>query len=128
MPKTPLKKIDEYLIKLPDADRKSLENLRSMIKKAAPELEEAITYGIPGFKYKGRPVLSFAAFKNHLGFYVMSTSVLNQFKEDLNDYTTQPGTVHFTNDKTLPQTLVTKLVKARLLENDEKGYEKGGGK
>jgi uncharacterized protein YdhG (YjbR/CyaY superfamily) len=108
--------VDEYLRALPKEARAALERLRKTIKAAAPEATEATSYGMPTFKDHG-PLVGFAAFKNHLSFFVMSTSVMEAHKKDLEAYDTTRGTIHFTVDEPLPAALIKKLVKKRIEEN-----------
>ena len=98
--------------------RKALEDLRRTIAKAAPGAVEGIGYGVPAFRYRGRPLVSFGAGKNHCSFYVQSPAVMDAHRDELAGYDTAKGTIRFTADKPLPKGLVTKLVEARLAETD----------
>lgn len=111
------KDVDAYLAALPKDARDALETLRKTIKSASPEAEEVISYQIPMFKQQG-PLVSFAAFKDHLSFFVQSPSVMEAHEKELKGYSTAKGTVHFTIDKPLPAALVKKLVRARIAENE----------
>jgi len=111
------KDIDDYLKRYPVNVQSTLGSLRKMIQAAAPKAEEAITYHIPTFKYKG-PLVGFGATKQHCAFYVMSNSALKSFKEELKDYDTSTGTIRFPHDHPLPATLVKKIVKERIIENE----------
>lgn len=117
---TPAKDIDDYLTAVPEKSRATLEKLRKTIKAAAPKATEAISYRIPTFKYHG-PLVAFAAFPNHCGFYVMSPAVMEAHKEELEAYETSKGTIRFPAGKPLPAALVKKLVKARIAENEARG-------
>lgn len=110
--------IDKVLAALPEDARTALEALRGTIAAAAPEAVESISYGVPAFKYRGRPLVSFAAAKNHCSFYVQSPAVMDAHRDELAPYTTSKGTVQFTPDAPLPDALVTKLVRARMAETD----------
>ncbi len=109
--------IASYYDALPGHVRVTLETMRGAIKTAAPKAEEAISYGIPVFKYNG-PLVGLGAAKNHCALYVMSPKVMDLFKDDLKAYDTSKGTIRFSQDKPLPVTLVKKIVKARLQENE----------
>ena len=111
--------VDEYLAAVPEPARSTLTKVRAAIRSAAPGAEETISYRMPTFKYKG-PLVGFAAFPNHCGFYVMSSTLLNGFKADLAGYETATGTIRFPVDKPLPAALIKKLVKARIAENEER--------
>ena len=109
--------VDGYLAALPKEARVTLEKLRKTIKAAAPKAEEAISYQIPTFKYHG-PLVFFAAFKNHRSFYVVSKSIMETFSNELKPYDTSGTTIHFSAENLLPATLVKRIVKARIEENE----------
>ncbi len=110
--------IDIVLAALPEDARKALEALRRTITAAAPEAVETINYGVPAFKYRGRPLVSFAAAKNHCSFYVQSPAVMEAHRDELAAYDTSKGTLRFAPDAPPPDALITKLVKARMAETD----------
>jgi uncharacterized protein YdhG (YjbR/CyaY superfamily) len=116
--------IDTFLAELPASVRPALENLRVMIATAAPEATETISYSVPAFKYRGRPLVSFSAGRTGKGvcsFYVQSPAVMNAHRDELASYDTSKGTIHFAPDTPLPQELVTGLVRARMAETDAHG-------
>jgi uncharacterized protein YdhG (YjbR/CyaY superfamily) len=108
------KDIDDYLSRVPEPARTALDKLRATIRAAAPaEATEAITYGIPTFKYNGS-LVAFAAFSHHCSLFPMSLSVIEKFKSDLKDFEVSKGTIRFTPDSPLPASLVKKIVAARI--------------
>lgn len=115
---TPAKTVDEYLEKVPDNMRDLLEKLRQTIRKAAPKAEEIISYQIPTYKYLG-PLVHFAAFKDHCSLVVINKSILKTFEKELQLYKTAGTTIHFTAAKPLPASLVQKIVKIRIKDNEE---------
>ena len=110
--------IDNVLAALPEDARTALEALRRTITAAAPEAVESISYGVPAFKYRGRPLVSFGAAKNHCSFYVQSPTVMEAHREELASFDTSKGTLRFTPGAPPPDALVTKLVRARMAETD----------
>jgi uncharacterized protein YdhG (YjbR/CyaY superfamily) len=110
--------VDQFLAHLPDDVRVALQQLRETIKRAAPDAEERIGYGVPAFYYKNRPLVSYAAGKNHCAFYVQSPAVMETHRAELAGYDTAKGTVRFQTDAPLPATLVEMLVKARIAETN----------
>jgi uncharacterized protein YdhG (YjbR/CyaY superfamily) len=110
--------IDAFLAALPEETRSALEALRRVIAAAAPGAVETISYGVPSFKYRGRPLVSFGSGKNHCAFYVQSPAEMDAHRDELASYDTSKGTVRFTPDTPLPQALVTKLIHARIAETD----------
>jgi uncharacterized protein YdhG (YjbR/CyaY superfamily) len=113
------KNVDEYLAGVPEPARGTLNEIRAAIRSAVPpEATEAISYGMPMFKYKG-PLVWFAAFSNHCSLFP-TASVIEAFKNELKGFSTSKGTIHFSTDKPLPTALVKKLVKARVAQNESK--------
>lgn len=116
--------IEEYLADLPAKQRAALETLRKVIKTAAPQATESISWGMPTFK-DTRPLVAYAAFKEHLSFFVMSTAVMDDYKDELAAFDSSKGTIRFQPEKPLPVALVKKLVKARIEENAKRGIKTG---
>ena len=108
--------IDAYLAGIAEPARAALEQLRQMIRAAAPDAKEAISYGVPCFKQDG-VLVSFGAAKAHCAFYVMSPGVMAAMGEALAGFDTSKGTIRFTPEEPLAAALVTRIVKARLEEN-----------
>jgi uncharacterized protein YdhG (YjbR/CyaY superfamily) len=115
----PSAEIDAFLAQVPDDARTTLQDLRTTIAAAAPEAVEAISYGVPAFKYRGRPLVSFGAGKAHCAFYVQSPAVMDAHRDELGAYDTSKGTVRFLPGSPLPRDLVMKLVKARMAETEK---------
>jgi uncharacterized protein YdhG (YjbR/CyaY superfamily) len=109
--------IDDYLAGLSADKRAALEKVRRAIRSAAPEAEECITYGIPGFRLNGKILVAFKAAANHCAFHPMSGATVAAHRKDLAGYDTSPGTVRFQPAEPLPARLIRKLVRARIAEN-----------
>src|SRR5258708_10396630 len=115
-----LNTLDEYLADVAEAARATLQKIRAAMRSAAPpEAIEASTYRIPTFKYNGA-LVAFAAFSHHCSFFPMSYAVIGAFKNELKAFEVSKGTIRFPVDKPLPATLVKKMVKARILENERR--------
>jgi len=108
--------IDEYISWFPKETQKVLEQVRTTIKKAAPEAGEAISYAIPTFTMNKTYLVYFAAWKNHISIYPAPTGN-EAFKKDFSSYKISKGTVQFPLDKPMPLGLITKIVKFRIKEN-----------
>jgi len=115
---TAARDIDEYIALAPEEARATLEKLRRTIRAAAPTATEAISYQMPTFKYHGKPLIAFAAWKAHCSLYPMSYAVIDAHRSDLTGYPTAKGTIRFTPGRPLPVALVKKLVKARIAEHE----------
>jgi uncharacterized protein YdhG (YjbR/CyaY superfamily) len=114
------KDVDKYLAAVSEPARSTLTTLRATIRSAVPpDATEGISYGIPTFKYKGALVW-FAGFSKHCSFFPGSLAVIAAFKNELKDCQTSKGTIRFPVDKPLSATLVRKLVKARIAENERR--------
>ena len=109
--------IDHWLSRLESAQRTALEKLRAQIRAAAPGAEETISYGQPTFKLHGH-LVAFGAFKKHLSFFPMSSSIIAEFPEAA-PFITSKGTMQFQPDKPIPAALVKKIVKRRIAQNLE---------
>jgi uncharacterized protein YdhG (YjbR/CyaY superfamily) len=113
------KNIDEYLARVPEPARSTLNKIRAVIRSVAPpEATEAISYGIPAFKYKGM-LMWFAAFSKHCSLFP-TAAVIEAFKKDLKGFTISKGTIQFPVDKPLSAALLKKMVKARIAQNEKK--------
>lgn len=115
----PAKNIDEYIASFPEEIQKMLTEIRSVIKKIAPQAEETISYNIPTFKLNGSYLIYFAGWKNHISLYPFSTAMEAAIKEASAYKTPGKGTIQFSTDKPLPIDLITKIVKLRIKENLE---------
>ena len=120
---TTAKTIDQYIAGFPPDVQEILQKVRATIRKAAPEAEEAIKYGIPTFTLKGN-LVHFGAYKKHIGFYPAPTG-LEEFKEELSAYEGSKGTVRFPLDKPIPFDLISKIVEFRVMESLARAEAKG---
>jgi uncharacterized protein YdhG (YjbR/CyaY superfamily) len=116
--KVKYKTVDQYISDFPRHTQTQLQELRSIIKKAAPQAEEVISYNMPAFRSDG-VLVYYAGNKAHIGFYPLPSAII-AFKKELESYVTSKGAIQFPLDKKLPVTLVKNIVKFRLLENKEK--------
>jgi len=114
--------IDQYIASFPPETRVLLEQMRTIIRKAAPQAEEVISYQMPAYKQDGMLVY-FAGYPKHIGFYPTGSGIA-AFKKEIAAYKNSKGAVQFPLDKRLPAGLITKMVKFKLKENREKAKAK----
>ena len=106
--------VDEYLRRIEEPKRSTLEALRRTILEIVPDAEQVISYRVPAFRIGGETVAGFAAFRDHLSYLPFSGSVLSDLADDLEGYTMTKSALHFPVDRPLPKTLVKKLIAVRL--------------
>src|SRR3974390_2970843 len=105
--------VDRYLEALEEPKRSTLAQLRQTILAVVPEAEETISYGVPGYKIRGKTIAGFAAFKNHLSYLPHSGSVFPELGDAIAKYKTSSGALQFPVDRPLPKALVRKLIAVR---------------
>lgn len=107
--------VDEYLAKVPEPARSTLNRVRGVIQSVVPSgTTEVLSYRIPAFRYK-RVLLWYAAFSDHCSLFP-TASVIEKLGEELKAYTVSKGTIHFPTDKPLPSALLKRIVSARLAD------------
>jgi uncharacterized protein YdhG (YjbR/CyaY superfamily) len=115
----PFATVDEYVASIPEPGRTTLEALRRIVRDAAPDAEERLSYGVCGFRLHGTLVYVGAA-KKHVALYAVGSNLMAQYAPELAPYLSGDSTIRFPLDAPLPTDLVTKLVKARVAENEVK--------
>jgi len=113
--KTAYNDIDGYIGTFPKETQKLLKRIRTAIRRAAPKAEEDISYGMPVFRMNGRPLVYFAAFKNHIGFYALPTGH-SEFADELAKYKHGKGSVQFPLDRSIPFDLIRRITEFRVWE------------
>ena len=106
----------EYLAALSDEQRATVERLRATVQAAVPEAEEAFSYGLPGFRFAGRPLAWVAAWKRHYSIYPVNVAQVAALAEPGDVYEAEKGTLRLPSDAAMPYGLVTRIVQARARE------------
>ena len=106
--------VDDYLERVSEPGRSTLEALRRSILAAVPDAEQGISYGMPAFRVRGSVVAGFASFSKHLSYLPHSGQVLADLADEVAGYEQTPGSLHFATDQPLPDALVRALVDAKL--------------
>jgi uncharacterized protein YdhG (YjbR/CyaY superfamily) len=119
MMRTTYNNVNEYISTFPKETQELLKQIRKTIRQAAPEAEESISYGMPAFKLNGKPLVYFAAFKNHIGFYATPTGH-KEFAEELSKYRQGKGSVQFPLNEPMPLDLIERITLFRVKENKSK--------
>jgi|SRR5579862_4337335 len=105
--------IEEYIAGQPEAVQPKLEQVRAAIRRAVPEAVEGIGYRMPGYKLQGKPLLYFAAFKEHYSLFAASGTFFAALEGELRGYELRKGTVHFPLSKPVPSKLISRIAKLR---------------
>lgn len=108
--------IDTYISSFPQEVQQILFSIRSIIHKTAPEAVESMAYGMPAYKLAGKPLVYFAAYPHHIGFYATPTGH-EKFVVELAGYKQGKGSVQFPLDKPMPYDLIERIVAFRVQEN-----------
>jgi uncharacterized protein YdhG (YjbR/CyaY superfamily) len=116
MMRTDIKSVDEYIRAQPEAAQSVLKRVRSVIRKAVPGAQEAISYKIPSYKLRGEAFLYFAGWKRHYSLYPASGPVLTAFKDELAPYEISKGTIRFPVSQPVPEKLIGRIAKLRAKE------------
>jgi uncharacterized protein YdhG (YjbR/CyaY superfamily) len=115
-PKATAAAVRGYLAALPPDVRKIVAGILKTIRAAAPRATEVFSYGIPGFRFEGKPLLWCAAWKAHVSLYPAGPRLLDAVGIDAAKYETSKGTVRFPLSKPPSAALVKRITKARLAE------------
>ena len=107
--------VDAYIAGFPKSTQALLRKIRAAIRKAAPEAEEAIGYQMPAYKFHG-PLVYFAGYDHHIGFYPGAAGIAN-FGKEISAYKSAKGSVQFPLDQPMPLDLVSRIVAFRVKEN-----------
>lgn len=111
--------VDEYISFFPEETRDILQKIRAIIRDKAPDAVEGFSYDMPAYKTHGRPLVYFAAFKGHIGFYA-TPSGHQAFDKELRKYKRGKGSVQFPLDQPIPYELIGQIVEFRVWENQDK--------
>ncbi len=107
------KTVDEYLGQLEPPQRTELQRIRSLIKKEVPEAQELISYQMPAFKLSGKPLIYYAAFKNHFSIFP-TPGPITELTQDLKKFQTAKGTIKFSLQDPIPDQLIKKILQTRI--------------
>jgi uncharacterized protein YdhG (YjbR/CyaY superfamily) len=108
--------VRRYLASQPAKQRAALRTIRAAIRSTAPKAVEHFSYGIPGFRLDGRPLVWYAAFQEHVSLYPVTAPIRRAVAKDIEGYKTSTGTLRLPLDEPMPVALIKKIVKVRASE------------
>lgn len=117
MPAKKPETFEQYAAGFPVEVQMKMKQLYEIIIEADNKAEPCISYGMPAFKHKGKPLAYFAAFKNHVGLYPTSTPI-KAFESDLGKFNYSKGAIQFPHESKLPVTLIRRIIKFKAREID----------
>jgi uncharacterized protein YdhG (YjbR/CyaY superfamily) len=109
--------VDAYIDGFPKGTQKILKQLRTLVKKTATGAQESIAYGMPAYKLNRKPIVYFAGYDKHIGFYATPTGH-EKFAKELSNYKQGKGSVQFPLNKPMPMDLIERIVKFRIAESE----------
>lgn len=104
--------VEDYIKSAPKEIQSRLKSLRALVMKEVPDAVESISYGMPGYKLNGKPLIYFAGYEHHVGLYATPQGH-EAFAKELAKYKQGKGSVQFPNDQPLPMELIRSIVKFR---------------
>jgi uncharacterized protein YdhG (YjbR/CyaY superfamily) len=107
--------IDDYLNRFSAPEKAEIEKIRLIVNKFVPEAQEVVTYGMPGFKYKGKYLVAFSVFRDHLGLFP-TPGPIETLKDKLTGFKTSKGGIQFTPQKPIPESLIKEILLTRVAE------------
>ncbi|MFA7244164.1 MAG: DUF1801 domain-containing protein [Patescibacteria group bacterium] len=110
--------VEDYISSYDPETREKLELMRKIIKEAAPEAVESISYGMPGYKLNGKQFLYFGGFPTHIGFYPLPCAI-REFSHDIKKFKHSKGAIQFSLAEPLPIGLIKRMVKYRISELED---------
>ena len=108
--------MDDYLAGLEEDQRAALQHVREVVRAAVPDAEEGTSYGMPAFRWKGKPLLGFRAAKKHLSLFPFSPAAVEAVADRLEGFDLSKGTIRFTPERPVPDDVLLALVEARKRE------------
>lgn len=109
--------IDEYIASFPEDVQKILQEIRAVIRGAAPDAVETISYDMPTFNLNGTYLIYFAGWKKHVALYPVSGKIAEALSTELSEYKGTKGSVHFPLNKPMPFDLIRRITALRIAEN-----------
>jgi uncharacterized protein YdhG (YjbR/CyaY superfamily) len=116
--------VRRYISAQPAAHQAALRKIRATIRATAPRAVEHFSYGIPGFRLNDRPLVWYAAFKQHVSLYPVTASIKRALADAIDGDETSTGTIRLPLDEPIPVTLIRKIVRARALDAARAGTKK----
>jgi uncharacterized protein YdhG (YjbR/CyaY superfamily) len=115
--------IDQYICEQTEDVQPILCKIREVIRAAAPEATEKMSWRMPTF-WQGENLIHFAAFKKHISIFPGGEASA-VFAEKLTGYKTAKGTIQFPLNKPVPYDLIEEITRWRVavVESGSRGNQ-----
>lgn len=104
--------VDEYINAAPPPAQDKLREIRSILKKVAPNATELLKWGSPVFM-ENRILFSYSAHKTHINF-MPTGPAMEPFTEELSEFITGKDTIQLPYNRPLPGLLIQKIAEYRI--------------
>lgn len=116
------KTVDEFIAESAEAARPVVERIRTVVKRAVPEVEETVGYGKPYYKYHGW-MTGITLYAKHLGVEIWDgLSEADRTELEALGYKTGSKNFQIQYDQEVPADLLTRLVQAQAKRNEQKTH------
>lgn len=113
-----------YLDKQDEPFKPILIELRKLILSIIPDAEETFSYQVHCFKHIYM-LVGIGATKEFCSLYTMSPPLVKSMKDELKGCKASGATIHFKPGEPLPTAIITKIVLARVKENELLALSRG---
>jgi uncharacterized protein YdhG (YjbR/CyaY superfamily) len=114
----PSSPVTDYLSRQEPGVRAALQRICFHVRQNVPEAEQAISYGMPAYKYHGKPLIGFVTRPDHLSIHPFSLAIIHQVTEKLTGFEVSKGTIKFSVDHVIPEEIIVEMILARVAEID----------
>lgn len=105
-----VKDVTTYISEAPPERQDVLIKLRQMCRELLPSLEETMDYMVPSYKRNGEVEVAFASQKYFIALYILRTSVIDAYRDQLKGQSIGKGCIRYTRPEKVDFTLVEKLL------------------
>ena len=110
--------IDTYIQNTTPSQKQEMERIRKLVRELVPDTTEAMSYGMPAFRYKDKYLVGYAAYKDHMSLFP-TPGPIAQLKDKLSGYELAKGTIQFTSEQPLTDAIIGELIEVRQQEIDQ---------
>ena len=110
--------IATFIKTVPETHRANFDELRALMRKAAPRAKEIIKWGTLQFDYQG-PLFGLSVTKNMLNVYVLTIGLLAHYDHLLSGVTKEKCVLRFGEQATLPTAILRRIFAASVAAKND---------